>query len=151
MSTEIDLNGCDIDLNESEIDLNECEIDLNECEHFLKVNLDRSQIESSCIELSDSVNVSLRSDAVTTKASDVKHRCQLDLHYTCITSACAKNVNLTCTIYVHHFCVRQDNNYNSTKFFLLHKGCDQAIIERKINIIHTETGFSLTKGQCSKR
>ena len=134
MSTEIDLNGCDIDLNESEIDLNECEIDLNECEHFLKVNLDRSQIESSCIELSDSVNVSLRSDAMTTKASDVKHI----------------DVNLTCTIRVSLLRAPRQQ-LHSTKFFLLHKRCDQAVIERKINIIHTETGFSLTKGQCSKR
>ena len=36
-----------IDLNESEIDLNESEIDLNECEHFLKTNLNRSNIDPS--------------------------------------------------------------------------------------------------------
>ena len=44
---EIDLNGSEIDLNESEIDLNGSEIDLNKCEHFLKVNLNRSEIDLS--------------------------------------------------------------------------------------------------------
>ena len=29
----------------TEIDLNESEIDLNECEHFLKANLDQSEID----------------------------------------------------------------------------------------------------------
>ena len=42
--TEIDLNECKIDLNECKIDLNECKIDLNECQHFLKANLDESEI-----------------------------------------------------------------------------------------------------------
>ena len=35
----------------TEIDLNESEIDLNECEHFLKANLDRTEIELSWIDL----------------------------------------------------------------------------------------------------
>ena len=34
----------EIDLNECKIDLNECKIDLNECQHFLKANLDESEI-----------------------------------------------------------------------------------------------------------
>ena len=42
---EIDLDEPEIDLNESKINLNESEIDLNEPEHFLKANLDRSQID----------------------------------------------------------------------------------------------------------
>ena len=41
---KIDLNECKIDLNECKIDLNECKIDLNECQHFLKANLDESEI-----------------------------------------------------------------------------------------------------------
>ena len=31
----------------TEIDLNESEIDFNKCKHFLKVNLDRSEIDLS--------------------------------------------------------------------------------------------------------
>ena len=43
----------------TEIDLNESEIDLNECEHFLKVNLDRSEIHASWIHLSvNGLNIS---------------------------------------------------------------------------------------------
>ena len=42
--SKIDLNESGIDIKESKIDLNESEIDLNECEHFLKANLDRSEI-----------------------------------------------------------------------------------------------------------
>ena len=57
MRTEIDLNESEVDQNESEIDqnespidLNECEIDLNECKHFLKANLDWSEIDlSACM------------------------------------------------------------------------------------------------------
>ena len=45
----IDLNECEIDLNESEVDLNESEIDLSEPEHFLKANLDRSEIGSMSV------------------------------------------------------------------------------------------------------
>ena len=46
---EIDLNEAEIDLNEAEIDLNEAEIDLNEREHFLKANLDRTEIDGSIL------------------------------------------------------------------------------------------------------
>ena len=47
----MDLNESEMDLNESEMDLNESEMDLNECEHFLKANLDRSEIDLSWINL----------------------------------------------------------------------------------------------------
>ena len=50
MRTEIDLNESEVDQNESEIDQNESEIDLNECKHFLKANLDWSEIDlSACM------------------------------------------------------------------------------------------------------
>ena len=37
----------EMDLNEHEMDLNEFEIDLNEFEHFLKANLDQSEIDGA--------------------------------------------------------------------------------------------------------
>ena len=49
--SEIDLNEAEIDLNEAEIDLNESKIDLNESEHFLKANLDQSEIHPSWIDI----------------------------------------------------------------------------------------------------